>query len=55
MEMWRGLRDWSVLADKWMYLRFEEISVEEIKQTSEKYTKVINKCSKKLPANPILE
>jgi dynein heavy chain len=29
--------------------------VDEIKQVSEKYTKVINKCSKKLPTNPILD
>lgn len=53
--MWKGLKDWTLLANKWMSLKFEEISVEEIKQVSQKYTKVINKCSKKLPINPVLD
>ena len=53
--MWRGLRDWIDLTSKWMNMKFEEINVEEIKQISEKYTKVVNKCSKRLAANPILE
>ena len=29
--------------------------MEEIKQISDKYTKIVNKCSKKLPSNPILD
>lgn len=52
--MWKGLRDWIELTKKWLGEKFEEIDVEEIKQTSEKYTKTVNKCSKKLPANPVL-
>lgn len=54
IEMWKGLRDWIELTKKWLGEKFEEIDVEEIKQTSEKYTKTVNKCSKKLPANPVL-
>jgi hypothetical protein len=34
---------------------FDEINVEEIKQYSDKYTRIITKCTKKLPANPVLE
>ena len=32
LDMWRGLRDWISLTDKWMNMKFEEINVEEIKQ-----------------------
>ena len=54
LDMWRGLKDWINLTNKWMGQKFEQIDVEQIKQISEKYTKVVNKCSKKLPINPIL-
>ena len=52
--MWRGLRDWQSLSEKWLMMKFEEINVEEIKQISDKYTKIVTKCVKKLPSNPIL-
>lgn len=54
LGMWRGLRDWMSLTDKWMNMKFEEIDVDEIKQTSEKYVRIVKNCSK-LPPNPILE
>jgi dynein heavy chain len=33
---------------------FDEINVEEIKQYSDKYSRIISKCTKKLPTNPVL-
>ncbi len=53
--MWKGLRDWQIQSEKWMKSVFDEINVEEIKQYSDKYSRIISKCTKKLPSNPVLE
>jgi hypothetical protein len=34
---------------------FEEINVEDIKAYCEKYTRIVSKCIKKLPPNPVIE
>ncbi len=34
---------------------FEEINVEDIKTYCEKYTRIVSKCIKKLPPNPVIE
>lgn len=53
--MWRGLRDWQRLSESWLGTVFEEIDVEQIKSSCEKYTRIVSKSSKKLPPNPVLE
>ena len=53
--MWRGLRDWKNLSNDWLKMKFEDIVVDDIKSISDKYGKIVSKCSKKLPHNPILE
>lgn len=55
MDMWKGLRDWSVLSSEWMKTVFDEIDVEAIKAHCEKYTRIVSKCIKKLPPNPVIE
>lgn len=55
LDMWKGLRDWQIQSEKWMKSVFDEINVEEIKQYSDKYSRIISKCTKKLPSNPVLE
>lgn len=34
---------------------FDDIDVEEIKQYCDKYSRIITKCTKKLPNNPVLD
>lgn len=55
LDLWRGLRDWQNLSQKWLTSIFDQIDVEEIKQSSDKYSRTITKCTKKLPSNPVLD
>lgn len=34
---------------------FEEINVQEIKQYCDRYSRIVTKCTKKLPINPVLD
>lgn len=54
LDVWRGLRDWGDLSSTWLNTVFEEIDVEDIKGYCEKYTRIVSKCSKRLPPNPVV-
>lgn len=54
LDMWKGLRDWSSLSKGWLSTSFEDIDVEAIKGYCEKYTRMVSKCVKKLPPNPVV-
>ena len=53
--MWRGLRDWASMSASWLNTVFQEIDVEEIKGHCQKYTRVVSKCVKRLPKNPVVD
>lgn len=54
LDVWRGLRDWGILSSNWLSTVFEEINVEDIKGYCEKYTRIVSKCVKRLPPNPVV-
>lgn len=55
LDLWKGIRDWEIQSERWMRSIFDEINVEQIKQYCDKYSRIISKCTKKLPANPVLD
>lgn len=52
--MWKSLKEWKELISSWVDGKFSEINTEEIKTKAEFYSKIMNRCDKKLPANVIL-
>lgn len=54
-SMWKSLKEWQELTAKWIDGQFTDIQVDLIKSKAEIYTKVVQKCVKRLPGNPILE
>lgn len=47
--MWKSLKEWKELIAGWVDGKFNAIDTEEIKQKAEFYSKIMNKCDKKLP------
>lgn len=52
--MWKSLKEWKLLIAGWIDGKFNLIDTEEIKQKAEYYSKIMNRCDKKLPQNVIL-
>lgn len=52
--MWKSLKEWKGLIAGWIGGKFNEIDTEEIKQKAEYYTKIMNRCDKRLPPNAVL-
>jgi len=53
--MWTSIKEWQDLTKMWIDGKFTDINVVVIKQRAEYYTKIVNKCVKNMPQNPILE
>lgn len=55
LSLWKGLRDWDIMVEKWKNGLFSEINPEEIMNKAEYYTIIIRRAQKKLPPNAILD
>ena len=44
--MWKGIRDWQILSKNWMESIFDQIDGDDIKQYSDKYSRIVTKCTK---------
>ncbi|MHA2023237.1 MAG: dynein heavy chain [Candidatus Thorarchaeota archaeon] len=53
--MWTSLRDWKELVGQWKKSTFNEINTEAIIGKSETYWKVLNRCSREMPSNCVLD
>jgi dynein heavy chain len=53
--MWKSLKEWQTLTSGWIDGKFIEIDVKEIKDKADFYTKIVNKCVKNMPSNPVLD
>jgi len=53
--MWQSLKEWKQLSEVWIEGKFLEINTEEIKRKADAFQKIVGKCMKGLPQNPILE
>ena len=53
--MWKSLKEWMQLTEEWTETKFNDINVQEIKQIGEHYNKIVARCSKNMPSNPVLE
>ena len=53
--MWKSLKEWKQLTEEWTETKFNDINVQEIKQKGDHYNKVVTRCSKNMPSNPVLE
>ena len=53
--MWKSLKEWKQLIEEWTETKFTDINVQEIKQKGEYYSKIVAKCTKNMPTNPVLE
>lgn len=53
--MWKSLKDWKQMTTVWIDSKFMDINVAEIKAKAEYYTKIVNKCVKNMPGNPVLD
>ena len=49
--MWKSTKEWIELTQSWIDGKFIDINTDEIKAKGEYYTKIVNRCSKGLPAN----
>ena len=54
-SMWRSLKEWKELTNEWTICRFREINPEEMRVKAEHYQRIVNKCTRKLPTNPVLD
>ena len=55
LSMWKSLKEWKELTMEWTVSKFKEINPEVIRSKAENYQRVANKCSRKIPSNPILD
>lgn len=55
LDMWTSLRDWQTLSEKWISGKFNQINTDEIKTKGEYYSKIVVKCSRALPPNPVIK
>ena len=53
--MWKSLKEWKQLTEEWTETKFNDINVQEIKQKGDHYNKIVTRCSKNMPSNPVLE
>ena len=53
--MWKSLKEWKDLITTWKDGKFTDINTEEIRTKGEFYTKIVNRCTKNLRQNPILD
>jgi dynein heavy chain len=53
--MWTHLRDWKKYTSEWIDGRFINIDTEVIRNKANLFSVVVNKASKKLVANPVLD
>ena len=55
LGIWKGLKDWLNMIEKWKNGRFSEINSEEIMTQADFYTNIVRRALKKLPPNPVLD
>jgi dynein heavy chain len=55
VSMWRSLKEWNALKANWIQGKFIEILTDEIKAKAEHYSRVVSKCQRGLPPNPVVE
>lgn len=55
LQMWDSLSTWQTLVAGWIDGKFNEIDTEDIRGKGDLYTKVVNRCTKKLRQNPVLD
>lgn len=48
-NMWKSLKEWQELTGQWIDGKFTDIDVALIKSKGENYTKIVQKCVKRLP------
>ena len=51
--MWRSLKEWEELTDKWVNQKFAEISADDIGALADQFSKKCARIEKNLPENPI--
>ncbi len=47
--MWKSLKEWKELTENWIGGKFNNIDTEEIRTKAEFYSKIMQKCDKRLP------
>lgn len=51
--MWRSLKEWEELTEKWIKTQFNNIQAKEIAQKADQYAKICMRLEKNLEDNPI--
>ena len=53
LVMWRSLKEWEELTEKWIKTQFNNIQAKEIAQKADGYAKIVLRLEKNLEENPI--
>ena len=53
--MWKSLIQWKELTKQWVDSQFMSINTDFIKLQADNYTRTVQKCTKVLPVNPVLD
>lgn len=55
LSLWSSLDEWEYLASQWIDTPFSKIEAEHIRLKCENYSKIVNRCNKYMPPNPVLD
>lgn len=54
ITLWKSREEWKSISEEWLSIPFRNINAKEISHKAEQYAKIIYRCEKNLPDNPVV-